>query len=37
MRKLLKRIKNKNVHMVNLYNGEVANLNNCSCNTKVGC
>ena len=37
MRKLKKKRKVKSNYLVGLYNGEVSALNNCSCNTKVGC
>ena len=37
MKKLSKKIKVKSYKMINLYNGEVGALNNCNCNTKVGC
>lgn len=37
MKKALKKKILKKSGLIYLYNGEVGALNNCSCNTKVGC
>lgn len=37
MKRLKKKIKNWYLVKVSFYNGEIGALNNCDCNTKVGC